>query len=48
MFTFYGIDPYQRPRGKPESTWLSTIRSDLKKLNLAREEAINFPVDIQT
>ena len=44
---FYAVGIYQRPRGKPVSTWLSTTRSDLKKLDLTWDEAINIAVDIQ-
>ena len=38
--------PYQRPRGKPTSTWLSIIKSDFLNLNLTRDEAINTAIDI--
>ena len=44
----YGNAPYQQPRGKPTSTWLSIIRSDFRNLNLTWDEVINTAIDIKT
>ena len=40
------ISPFQIPCGKPVSTWLSIIRSSIKKLNLTWEETINIVENI--
>ena len=42
----YANTPYQRPRRKPTSTWLSIIKSDFRNLNVAWDEAINTAIDI--
>ena len=44
----YANAPYQRPRDKPTSTWLSIIKSDFCNLNLTWDEAINTAIDIKT
>ena len=44
----YANAPYQRPRGKPTSIWLSIIKSDFRNLNLTWDEAINAAIDIKT
>ena len=44
----YAKAPYQQPRGKPSSTWLSIIKSDFRILNLTWDEAINTAIDTKT
>ena len=44
----YANAPYQRPRSKPTSTWLSIIKSDFGNLNLTWDEVIDTSIDIKT
>ena len=44
----YANAPYQQPRGKPTSTWLSIIKSDFCNLNVTWDAAINTAIDIKT
>ena len=41
----YANGQYQRPRGKPATTWLSVVKNDLKLMNLTWDEAIEIAKD---
>ena len=41
----YATSHYQRPRGKPTTTWLSVVKNDFKSLNISWDDAIEFAKD---
>ena len=38
----YGLNHYSRPPGKPKTTWISKMKSDLKMMNLSWDDAENI------
>ena len=38
----YAIEPFKKSIGKPKTTWLSTIKSDLERNNMSWENAIDI------
>ena len=38
----YGLSKFQRPRGKPKTTWISKVTKDLLQMNYTWDDAKTF------